>query len=359
MAWEFVITDLQGNVLGPANQASGRKVSLPHLRVPTCSFTVPVWSTLANTLLFEDCLVKCYRTDPVYGTRQLVFIGPTVSSEEDPTGGVAVNAAGPFWRLNKRLIGKSKAGLAFGNQDLGTTAHQILAITNAEGYTGIAAGTLTESISGEVGPWHNKPVVEAISELMNSNDSFEMEIAPSEPTDVGAGFPRIGYMNIEPVIGLQRPDVIFEYGTTKANLETYKIQVDREGLLTRAHIISSGWPDAADKEMLTASADNISTRGLFEELVNDAGVEDDTLRQSIVNFHVAIRQNPRVITTVTPVANARPSPISDFASGDTIRARAVVNGSVRFDQQFRIWGMSFDIDDMGNEKCELELVMPT
>jgi hypothetical protein len=78
-----------------------------------------------------------------------------------------------------------------------------------------------------------------------------------------------------------------------------------------------------------------------------------------VNFHVAIRKNPRVITTVTPVANARPSPISDFTSGDTIRARAVVNGSVRFDQQFRIWGMSFDIDDMGNEKCELELVMPT
>ena len=381
MAWQFILTDLAGVEHGELRGADERRVSLPHLRIPTASCRIPLWHSLAPIATETDCLLKCYRTD-VTGTRTLAFHGPVITVEE--TAGVEgstvrINAAGPYSRLLKRVIGKQgrgpsgekDPGIGWGltsPMDLGEIAHNILSLVNADQFTGISAGTRTAVATGAVGPWHLKNAGEAIADLHAGLGSFEYRLNPTEAINVAGvgGWPQIATLDIAPVMHTERPDAIYEYGTTRANVRGYSRVVSNEGILTRGIISVSGWPDAPANQpnsttpsnLIIRDADNLATRGLFEEVVPDNGVIYNDLRQSIVDFHLLIRKYPRQTITFIPAANARPSPFTDYQVGDSVRARAVVRGTVKFDAMFRIWGLTFTVDKNGNENVELELVVP-
>lgn len=380
MAWEFILTDLQGNIHGEVTQATERKVSLPHMRVPTASFKIPTYHYLAGTVLTTDCLVKAYRvfTSPTSGatTRTLAFHGPVISVDENGEQGtqtVAVSAAGPMWRLAKRIIPGSKNkdtgwsnGSAAAPLDMGTLAQNILSNTNADSFTGISNGTHSPSTNGFIEKWYLKNVAEAIAELSASLDSFEYVVTPTEPVNVAQAWPQIATFNVAPVIGTSRPDAIFEYGSTKANVTSYTRQISRDGLLTRAILSVGGWPDGVEKAggvdkyaLVERNADNIGTRGLFEEVISDAGILDNGMRAELGDYHLALRKNPRQVITFNPAQNATPTPFLDYNVGDTVRGIAYVGGTIRFNAEFRIWGLSFDIDQNGNENVELEMVAPT
>lgn len=383
-SWQFILTDLYGTNLGEVTQASSRKVVLPHLRVPSASFTVPIWSPMAGYLMNTDTLLQCFRTDNS-GTRTLAFNGPVVSAEEAGDGTnetIAVTAAGPFWRLTKRLIPTSKnvAGASYGTAgspiDLGYIAQQLILpeVNGASGtsFTGIDIGTYAASKNGWVAGWSLKPVAEAIAELSAQINSFEFRVRPTLPTAYAnspANWPRIGLLDVAPTIGASRPNAIFEYGTDRANVASYSRSVSRDSILTKGVMSVSGWPDSVDSTTAIPpvpkytlrdreASGEVLSRGMFEESLSDAGVLDDTLRDGMIDFHLAYRKNPRQIVTFQPAQNSKPTPLVDYDVGDTVRARAVVGGSLRFDAAFRIWGATFNVDENGNENVELELVMP-
>jgi hypothetical protein len=373
MPLQFILTDLNGNVHGEVTQADSRKLSLPHLRLYNASFTIPITDTLAPTVMDTDTLLKVYRIDTIAATKALAFHGPVVSAEESADGTsntIAVTAADPMWRLTKRLIPGSllKPPTSYGSAgaplDLGQVAHMILSDVNGvtNGYTGISVGTRTASISGFYPSPPLKVAAEAIAELHAGLNSFEYQLAFTEPTNVAGqgGWPQIATLNIAPLIGQNRPDAVFEYGTTRANVASYSKQVSREGMLNRALVSVNGWPDGTTKSLADRSdATSIAARGLFDgPQVPDAGVTDDNLRNAIGDYHVLIRKQPRQIITFRPANGAALRPLIDYYVGDTVRARAVVNGTVKFDASFRIWGISFDVDKNGNETVELELVTP-
>lgn len=362
--WSFVLTDLQGVVIGEILNADSRTVTLQHKGIPTAGFTLPLWHPLAGNILdvSTDTLLKCYRRDSV--SNKLVFCGPISSVQEagdSLTQTISVSAAGPFSRLTKRFIGQSKSGISFGTAgsliDLGLIAHNILDIVNADEYTGIAKGTRTASVSGAVGPWYLKNAAEAIAELSVGLNSFDFVVDPTEPTNIAGAWPQIGTLRIAPIIGVNRNDAIFEYGTTRANVASYSRQITRDQLINRAIISVSGWPDGTTKDLIFRQDTTSRTaRGLYEDVVNDAGVEDDGLRTQIADEHILWRKQPKQVVTFTPSVNASPTAFRDFDLSDWVRARAVVRGSVRFDAMFRIWGMGFSIDQNGNESLDLTLV---
>ena len=380
MAWQFILTDLQGTTIGEVGGASARKVTLPHMRVPSASFTVPLTSRYADTILTQDCLVRAYRTDPNTGVRTLGFHGPVIGAEESGAEqSVAVTCAGPFWRLTKRLIpgSKLKSGWSYPGGttpvDLGHIARQALIDVNGEQFTGIQLGSHVYSTTGWVAGWSLKNAAEAIAELSSGISSFEFQVRPVEPESHAnpQGWPIIGYLDIAPTIGENKPDVIFEYGTPRANVDDYSRSVSRDSILTQAVLSVSGWPNSVekipgtgdpgtDKYNLVQTNDPaaVNSRGLFEEVVSDAGILDDGLRTELGQYHVNIRKNPKQVVTLKPALNAKHAPLTDYVPGDTVRGRAVVNGSLRFDVLFRIWGVTFDIDQNGNESVDLELVAP-
>lgn len=367
MAWQFILTDLHGNVHGELHDTYARKVTLPHMRLPSATVSLPIGNSFITTLSTEDTLLKAYRTE-ADTTKTLAFLGPVVSSEEvasESQRSVEVVAAGPFWRVNKRVIGRTNAGFSQGIPtavDLGLAAHNILDTINGEGFTGIGKGSRSAVTTGSFGPWHLKNAAEAISELTAGLNSFEFVVDPvepqSEPGGVG-GWPRIGNMRIAPTIGVERPDAVFEYGTDRPNVEEYKRSISREGMITRAIVSVSGWPDSTKKlPIVREDATALAAHGLLEDVVPDADVSNDALRTSIADFHLLYRKNPRELITFTPAIGMPPTPLVDYVPGDTVRARAIVEGSTRFDALFRIWGISFEIDQNGNEKIDLELIRP-
>jgi hypothetical protein len=90
--------------------------------------------------------------------------------------------------------------------------------------------------------------------------------------------------------------------------------------------------------------------------VPDGGVFDPGIRNEIGDEHLKYRKVAREVVTFTPSLNARPEPFVHYDVGDWVRARADVEGSTRFDAMFRIWGLTLDVDNNGNESVELKLV---
>lgn len=365
-SWQLITTDLAGVQVGEVLNATDRQLVLPHMRVPTLQFKVPLWDATADTLLNTDCLVKAYRTDPVDNVRRLVFNGPVVSAEESGEAlgqTIAIAAAGPMWRLAHRLVPSTltKAGFGWGPTDLGAIAHLILDDVNGTSFSGVSKGSRTATGSGQVTYKEIKNAAQAITELTAGLTSFEYEVAPTEPTNVAGvdGWPQIGLMNIAPTIGTTRNDAVFEYGTNGANVASYNRQISRDGMLTRGVISLNGWPDGTTQDLrIRQDATARTNRGLFEDIVPDNGVIDDALRDALVDFHLSIRKNPRQILTFRPSTNALPTPFVQYSVGDTVRCRAEVRGTVRFDALFRVWGITISVDSNGNEETELELVMP-
>lgn len=366
-SWQFILTDLMGVTLGELHGASDRTVTIPLSRLTTASFKVPMWHPLGEVLTSQECLLQCWRTD-VTSNKRLVFNGPIRGTQEvtdNTTQTIAATANGPFIRVGSRYVGMSKAGIKFpadGVRDLGLVAHDILDTINGQEFTGISKGTWTASVSGSTGQLFVKNAAEAISEVASGLNSFEYTVRPTAPAAVGGlgGWPQIGLLDVAPFIGgTSRPDAIYEYGTPRANVSGYERAISREGMATRGWISVNGWPDSTTQELLSKTDAAAQTvRGLYETIVPDNGVLDDTLRQSIVDYHVSVRKQPRETVTFKIPSNARPSALTDYEVGDFVRARAVVRGTTRFDAMFRVWGVTFNIDSNGNEVNELELLMP-
>lgn len=364
--WDFELTDLNGTVLGEITNASNRQVVLPLNQLPTCSFKIPVRHYLSPYLSDDtwDGLVKAYRTGQS-GGRVLRFIGPVVSSNEvgDDSGPpqISVAAASAMWRLNYRLLGTTSTGWAKGNAtttfELTVIAQQMLTDSNSAGYTGIENGASTTTSQGSAGVYYMQPMLTALATLSVGLNAFDFEVAPTEPTNVSKPWPQIGVLNTVPLLGTTKPDAIFEFGTSKANVVSYTRQIDRANMMTKGYI---NQPAVSDHTQILISEDASSEalRGVFEGVCDDGGTTWDVLRQQIVDMNVAIRKKARLVVNFKPHMNATPEPLVDYIVGDQIRARLFIDRIQRLDAMMRIWGITFDIDNNGNETPTLQLLQP-
>lgn len=360
----FILSDMAGVTLGEIKGPTEAAISLPHLRLGTTTIKVPMWHPRAEDAMAQDTLLWVKRTDHL-GVLRPVLSGVTIAVEEN--GGTdgqtcAITAVSPFWRLNKRLLGKTKAGFAVGTPeapvDIGEIMQTTLDTANGEGFTGIVRGTTAATNAAFLQQVWLKPVAQQIAELSASIAGPEFEIAPIAQGQFQGGVPILAQMNAAALIGgITREDAIFEYGTSRGNCTGYNRARTLDGVMTKGWISVSGWPDGTTDELRTLSdAAAIAARGLYEDIVPDGGIIDPGLRDSLVSAHLDVRYTWRQTITFTPEINARPGFQSDYNVGDFIRARAVVRGRVRFDAWFRVWGVTLTYDANGNEQVELELL---
>jgi hypothetical protein len=362
--WQLVLTELNGAAVGELLNASSRRVSFGVNRVPSAGFTIRLDNPLADEVLEANKLVKAYR-DGV-----LRFVGPIVAAEEvsgaGASGTVAVTAAGAAWRLAHRLIGKGATGYAQGTSgatvDRGTIIHAMLAAANADGYTGIDAGTHAASSSTYVAFAPYKNLLEAVNELANALDGPDWVVRPVEPTTVAAGV-RIGLLDVAPVIGTARPAAAFEYGAGRRNVAEYRRTLSLDAMLNAAY----GPPGSGEPGGTTVTktdAPSIAAYGRLEGLV--AADLPQPLRQALVDEHVRVRKAPRQLVTFTPTREDRATPGrvpqygTDYVVGDVIPFRAVMrtavaDASIRVNASLRVYAVDFAIDDLGEEAPTLTL----
>lgn len=363
--WRFILTDLTGVEIAEVFQAANRSVSRPLNGLPTAGFTIPLDNPLADTIIgatplqYGNLILKVYR-----GSTRM-FVGPIVALEEAAQaerGTLSVTAAGVLWRLFRRLIGKAPGGYGDGTplamKDLGQIAKGMIDVANAEGDTGIRVGTIGASQNSYVGPWYFKKIAEAIVEIgPGTLGGFDFTVDPEEPV-VDAGGLKLGTFRAAGFLGTAR-NTVFEYGTGLRNVASYRRPITAEGLANKVYHLAPGYPDAVDAALtpVISAVDSASIAArLIHEDVAGGDLAPNDLRQKLVNEHVAIRKRPRELVVFTPIPNLPHQYGADYVEGDTVTARAVYRNKVRFNAVFRIYGVSFSIDDQGNETAELTLV---
>lgn len=361
--WSFILTDKNYAHVGEIINASERRVARPLSKLDTASLRVRLDNPLADALLSCEGYVKAYRN----GIEQ--FAGPVVSAEEvadNTKATISVNCVSSGWFMQKRLVGKSPTGRVFGSATdraaiVATLINELNAETNGE--MGLRAGSATSasSVIYTAGPY--RPLLEVINELASAVDGFDWRVVPVEnfANGVVTGN-KIGEFQAAPVLGTSRANAVFEWGTgTKSNIVSYTRSRSREGQANKVyHNVQQG-ADAPGYPTISAiDAGSISNYKLLEDLAQ-ADLLDSTLRQQFVDEHVRVRRYPREIITFQPgidpgLTGRLPQFGTDYDLGDAVKARAVFNQRVRFDGLFRVYGVAFEINDLGVERATLTLV---
>jgi hypothetical protein len=327
-------------------------------KLATLSFQVRIDNPLGLSLSAADRYVKAYRNNV------LVFVGPIISAVETAersTQTIAITCADAGWTLSKRLAGKSGTGTLFSTvTDRAQIAKTLIDTTNTEAATGITtanyAQTAGSAITYKAGPY--RKVLEAVQELGNALDGFDWRIHPVENWVNGAlSGVNIGAIQMAPVIYAQKPNAVFEYGPgTRSNVLSYSKARTRDGQANRVFHLGN---DPATPNTGNNSAAQ-TTWGLLED-VAQADITDATMRQKLVDEHVAVRGNPRDLISVTPhidpgVTGRLPLPFVDYDVGDEITFRAVANKVVRFSGALRVYAINVTVDqETGFERVTLTL----
>lgn len=357
--WTFELIDLAGNRLLPLTKARERKLTRGLSRVATASCLIDLSDPALEYLATQDCGIQ------VWQDKTCRFRGPVTLDEsvgDNAIPGVRVTAASPYWRLTKRLSGRSATGTnygVFGAVDRAVIAGLIISQCNVDGETGIQVGTTSSgsTVSYIAGPY--KPTADCIKELSDAIDGFEWI---EEPLFGVAG--KLVEWNAGAVIGGIQVDSVFEYGreTGRHNLAKYTISRDRSTLANSVwHISDDGAASTVYPPVNDYDATSILARGLYEDIADGADLTDPTIRHALTQEHVRVRKDPRIILTVTPAVRHTgedrvPLYGTDYGEGDWVPVRIVENGFTQFNGYARIYAVTVTLDNNGKESIELTLI---
>lgn len=354
--WKFILTDLNGANPAEVVDAAERRVSTPLNRASTASFRLRTEHRLNTRALALNNLLKVYRE----GLVTPIFVGPCVTAEEvgdRDNQNIVVTASDPLFRLARRFVGKSDAGYAdtLSNKTKGILAKNVIDTANGEGWTGVDTNSawITDTAQAKLGPVYFKPVAEVLTEFSSQLPGFDFELLPIEPTGSWPNTSIVQFRTYNQK-GVDKPHVVFEFGSSKANVGNYTRTSTLEGL---ANVVynNEGFPERSP--ISVSDSTSINTWSRHDTLVSPE-LTDVTLRTAIADAHLLMRKNPRTVIVFNPFTNATPSPFVDYERGDRIRCRAIVNGVTRFDGLFKVWGLEVSLDSNNNESVTLELTPP-
>lgn len=374
--WRAVLTDMAYTPVGELQNANSRQLSTALNRTDTATFSIRTDNPFADLVQSLECYLKLYRNS------ELVFFGLLQSSEETvgASGGtITATAAGPGWVFPHRYPVRGaeaenagtgpRAALAAAliqntlNDQfyLGGTGTNPVWFQTTQGNTGITISTdhvHGGTVTYYVAPY--KPFSDVLAELSNAADGFDWRVIPYENWVDGALITApiysstyaIGIFTTGAPLGDTRDEAIFEFGDGRQNIQGYTRTRSRD---TQANIIDhllNGQPEIAPVTSALYWAESLTKAGILEDIVQ-ADLTSATLRKELTDAHLAVRQQPRDIVQWTPIADYGDGRLprfgTDYGLGDFVTGRARYNGSVRFNGQFRVWGVEFNIDAAGVE----------
>lgn len=225
--------------------------------------------------------------------------------------------------------------------------------------TGLELGTVVDSPNlGYVGPVYMQNIGDLIQQICTTLGGPDFDIIPQEPVNE---MPNtiIGALNIYGnQVGSARTNCIFEYGCGQHNVATYDRILTKDGLANTIYSPPQGFPGTtALGDTMVSASDSTSKNaiGLYQDEVNN-DVTSIPLRQELCNEYVAIRKYARQQITFTPTVDCPLDFGVDFDVGDTVGARAFVDGSYRYNGSVRVYGVTFNVDDNDAETPSLLLI---
>lgn len=185
-----------------------------------------------------------------------------------------------------------------------------------------------------------KPLLDAIAELGAMADSYEWKVRYVD------GTPPTCYLDLVSFVGTDRSStVFFESGVGQNNCTLFKRTRSSRGRITRAYALGTG-------QTLTAVAFDAAAEAVqyarAETVLSVGDITDTTLLDALAAQHVAIRKTPRVVASMSLEPEIAPK-YGEWAVGDYVTARGLVEGSLVVNGKARIWSAQINIDEEGNE----------
>lgn len=383
----FYLHDWEGNVLGELLGMRNRRLSVGLNRTASLSFDMPLLDNPLSEELFEAAnaslssvlesdyrLVSVYRLNPYTDQRELLFIGPIIIARDGADSGeeatASFTAVSPYWRMGTRIAdnssdhGRREAGLSVSGQR-GLIAAQLIRDTNTlEGNSWLRAPdeAIDETDEVEITNWGGfRTVAQCISDLSGegSVSGFDWAVVPKLDSD-GEGL-ILGEFNVSPIIGQDlTSSIIFEYGIGRNNLRSAFRSRSLENYANVVNHVGSGLTPYVIQETRPAS---ILQAGTFET-VADGDLIDYSLRESWVELNKELRSRPRRLFEINPersdlveTAGSNPIPLIDYAEGDRVRARVYYADRLRWDVALRIYQITINWSDQGEETADLGLYL--
>lgn len=395
---------------GPVTGAEGLSVTRG-VKVPrTAQFTMPEGHPLRQVARQGTrTIVKVYDRDSA-GARTLKHCGPLTSYRRAPTGdGVAITigSTDAAWyldhrccRVNSRATAGPKRGLImkwmimdmngdppFSNPpDPEYSIHVITTDYGAgSGGCGIKQRSIADTPMIDLDAPQYEKVSALFARLTAGLDGPDWAIYPAEPfvdMDTIAGgvgaHVRFGYLDVAPVIGTMKPDVVFEYGMGRRNVTAFEEIIDPN---TQANLIIAETPTGSQ---LKWNSDAVIAAGMVisDVLVTSVpSLPDATFITQLIDDHLLVREYPRQIITFTVVADVAPDdvvlenrdiprPGIDYDFGDIVTFKATERVPVfaddgtltgygeelTVDGLFRIYSLTESDDNNGARTTQLTVV---
>jgi hypothetical protein len=332
--YRFVITDMMGNVQGEVLQASQKTITQILDNMCTASFTVKVSNPIADYILNNPCLCKCYRqpVNRAYAYR-LLLTGDVTTDEEDTsdeTGTITFTVTDALNRLMYRLLGKTVdsanhgTGFASGTptepKNVADVIGDMLLDVNGDmllGFSGVTLGIRGPNTpSSYVDPVYFTPLATQLALYTNTLDGVDFLLEPQEPWSIAhyppepgtnpyitggpdpstppqnivkgisvydtciaklnVYFPMGNFLQREGPPGVYskgRPYPVFEYGTGKRNVQSYQRIRNRSQMSQRWWSLPDGFPssNAADDPLVVTNFNTPTSEGTVADSITKYG----------------------------------------------------------------------------------------
>lgn len=380
--WIFVLANSKDlSHIAELTQARSRTLQLALNRPGSASFTMPMKDPDAASISPLSTALKIYRISAA-GVR-LIWSGFVATIDEDVSGNhMTVNCVGWQDRLSKRILRRRKVYQA---QDDAAIIFDLLAEANLttapDGYavpivTGSSPNTPTWIQAGTTLPNEGPGGATGYQALTNTavfgpnaarNKTYEIytPIGPEIQTwsDLESGCdidvtPDTRTLNIYRKKMTDRPGAVFGYNWGPNNISQLGRQIDSTTVVN--YELAVGRPQitpqfADDIDPSSGMHPSQMSYGLIEEVANISDAQNQGVLRAYAGAEVLLRQQPRVIYTITPFSYTEsgrvPEPFVDYDIGDLVYLTAKHGARINVQgQAMRIFGLSVTITEEGNEQ---------
>lgn len=359
----MVVTNLEGKRLGEVKDAYERKYTANMSKPSTASFQVRKDNSILPYLFSqeEDYLLQVWQDETIRMWGPILTANLAMTEGAAPS--IAVTAADPAWRLAHRFYWGGGAGFALATHDKAYLAEQLIIFQNNRNEGGVDAGTGIGSngdLCGSTGSYTiptGKSALVGIQELAQGFDGFDWYIEPlsnSIPEEESHS-PYIGIFRAAALVGVEKSDAVFEFGTGRRNMRTVNYLRDQTTRANSALNISEEGLDANPSNSIPIigkiDKTNWERFGLYEDMAELSGVPNTALREQYTQEVVNVRKSPRRVLAMTSDIDDGTGRVPrfgyDYWLGDTVTARAVVSDDIIFNGNVRVYSVEVSINNNG------------
>ena len=387
--WRFILADANDLRvhIGELFQARGRSVNTVLNRGGSISFTFPMREEMAAEIQPITTAVKCYRWSDKTESWRNIISGPVWTIDEQINDErMTVNCIGWQEILNKRLLRMDKI---YNDVDDGAIIQDLLAEANKLVLPDIAGYAVpvpsvypaTPSKIGWGGTRPNEgPGGATAYATALRNKTYQKYVSIGSLIDELTALENGCDIHIDPDTRLlyvhrkkmRDTNEVFAYGWGPSNLQSFQRQYDASTVVNLMQVTgrSGSTPQYADTHAPfpgwpgDIAPDSQLEYGLIDELMNLPDVIDNNVLGAYAAGEIFVRYRPRVIYNLTPFSYAPggmgyhhhtgaegiPEPFEDYDVGDRVRLTALLPPRVAIQNQaVRVFGISVNIDDNGNE----------